>query len=90
MSAAAFAKGLLDLEGQLTPILVCFSFMNKIFDLVLCVGFSLTEILSQVSLVSKDSSMLDGLDNASIEMDEAKVCDFMMTYSPFSTIKALR
>ncbi|KAK1257936.1 hypothetical protein QJS04_geneDACA017752 [Acorus gramineus] len=26
----------------------------------------------QVSLVSKDSSMLDGLDNASIEMDEAK------------------
>ena len=47
MSAAAFAKGLLDLEGQLTPILV--------------------------SLVSKDSSMLDGLDNASIEMEEAKV-----------------
>ncbi|KAM1009576.1 hypothetical protein FF1_044994 [Malus domestica] len=46
MSAAAFAKGLLDLEGQLTPILV--------------------------SLVSKDSSMLDGLDNASVEMDEAK------------------
>ncbi|KAF7115444.1 hypothetical protein RHSIM_RhsimUnG0054600 [Rhododendron simsii] len=46
MSAAAFAKGLLDLEGQLTPILV--------------------------SLVSTDSSMLDGLDNASIEMDEAK------------------
>ncbi|KAL7604454.1 hypothetical protein Lser_V15G20588 [Lactuca serriola] len=46
MSAAAFAKGLLDLEGQLTPILV--------------------------SLVSKDSSMLDGLDNASIKMEEAK------------------
>ncbi|KAF8118051.1 hypothetical protein N665_0006s0052 [Sinapis alba] len=46
MSAAAFAKGLLDLEGQLTPILV--------------------------SLVSKDSSMLDGLDTASIEMEEAK------------------
>ncbi|KAG2245487.1 hypothetical protein Bca4012_091541 [Brassica carinata] len=46
MSAAAFAKGLLDLEGQLTPILV--------------------------SLVSKDSSMLDGLDNASIEMEAAK------------------
>ncbi|XP_060672168.1 inositol hexakisphosphate and diphosphoinositol-pentakisphosphate kinase VIP2 isoform X3 [Ziziphus jujuba] len=46
MSAAAFAKGLLDLEGQLTPILV--------------------------SLVSKDSSMLDGLDNASVEMEEAK------------------
>ncbi|XP_050221931.1 inositol hexakisphosphate and diphosphoinositol-pentakisphosphate kinase VIP2-like isoform X2 [Mercurialis annua] len=46
MSAAAFAKGLLDLEGQLTPILV--------------------------SLVSKDSSMLDGLDNASSAMEEAK------------------
>ncbi|PON95879.1 Histidine phosphatase superfamily [Trema orientale] len=46
MSAAAFAKGLLDLEGQLTPILV--------------------------SLVSKDSSMLDGLDNASVEIKEAK------------------
>ncbi|XP_039009838.1 inositol hexakisphosphate and diphosphoinositol-pentakisphosphate kinase VIP2-like isoform X2 [Hibiscus syriacus] len=46
MSAAAFAKGLLDLEGQLTPILV--------------------------SLVSKDSSMLDGLENASIEIVEAK------------------
>ncbi|XP_006650423.1 inositol hexakisphosphate and diphosphoinositol-pentakisphosphate kinase VIP2-like isoform X1 [Oryza brachyantha] len=46
MSAAAFAKGLLDLEGQLTPILV--------------------------SLVSKDSSMLDGLEDASIEMDESK------------------
>ncbi|KAJ7538636.1 hypothetical protein O6H91_11G057700 [Diphasiastrum complanatum] len=46
MSAAAFAKGLLDLEGQLTPILV--------------------------SLVSKDSPMLDGLDTASIEMEAAK------------------
>ncbi|KAK9067247.1 hypothetical protein SSX86_014573 [Deinandra increscens subsp. villosa] len=46
MSAAAFAKGLLDLEGQLTPILV--------------------------SLVSKDSSMLDGLDNASTNMEDAK------------------
>ncbi|PIM99992.1 Arp2/3 complex-interacting protein VIP1/Asp1, involved in regulation of actin cytoskeleton [Handroanthus impetiginosus] len=46
MSAAAFAKGLLDLEGQLTPILV--------------------------SLVSKDSSMLDGLDNASAEIKAAK------------------
>ncbi|CAK8533547.1 unnamed protein product [Lathyrus sativus] len=46
MSAAGFAKGLLDLEGQLTPILV--------------------------SLVSKDSSMLDGLENASIEMEQAK------------------
>ncbi|CAM6083123.1 unnamed protein product [Calypogeia fissa] len=46
MSAAAFAKGLLDLEGQLTPILV--------------------------SLVSKDSPMLDGLDTANIEMKAAK------------------
>ncbi|GFP79282.1 inositol hexakisphosphate and diphosphoinositol-pentakisphosphate kinase 1 [Phtheirospermum japonicum] len=46
MSAAAFAKGLLDLEGQLTPILV--------------------------SLVSKDSSMLDGLENACSEMEAAK------------------
>jgi inositol hexakisphosphate/diphosphoinositol-pentakisphosphate kinase len=47
MSAAAFAKGLLDLEGELTPIMV--------------------------SLVGKDSSMLDGFDTASHEMDEAKV-----------------
>ncbi|KAG6472645.1 hypothetical protein ZIOFF_070119 [Zingiber officinale] len=46
MSAAAFAKGLLGLEGQLTSILV--------------------------SLVSKDSSMLDGLEDASSEMEEAK------------------
>ncbi|GMH04336.1 hypothetical protein Nepgr_006175 [Nepenthes gracilis] len=46
MSAAAFAKGLLDLEVQLTPILV--------------------------SLVSKDSSMLDGLENASTEIEAAK------------------
>ncbi|KAH9540609.1 hypothetical protein CY35_14G013900 [Sphagnum magellanicum] len=46
MSAAAFAKGLLDLEGELTPIMV--------------------------SLVGKDSSMLDGFDTASHEMDEAK------------------
>ncbi|CAF2233372.1 unnamed protein product [Brassica napus] len=49
MSAAAFAKGLLDLEGQLTPILLLF-----------------------ISLVSKDSSMLDGLDTANIEMEAAK------------------
>ncbi|XP_037406881.1 inositol hexakisphosphate and diphosphoinositol-pentakisphosphate kinase VIP2-like isoform X3 [Triticum dicoccoides] len=46
MSAAAFAKGLLDLEGDLTPILV--------------------------SLVSKDSSMLDGLQDVTIEISEAK------------------
>ncbi|CDY24503.1 BnaA01g22070D [Brassica napus] len=43
MSAAAFAKGLLDLEGQLRQS-------------------------------CKDSSMLDGLDTASIEMEAAKVC----------------
>lgn len=42
----------------------------------------LTEILSQVSLVSKDSSMLDGLDNASIEMEEAKVCNVHGLYCP--------
>ncbi|ONM37409.1 Phosphoglycerate mutase-like family protein [Zea mays] len=46
MSAAAFAKGLLDLEGELTPILV--------------------------SLVSKDSSMLDGLQDGTIDINEAK------------------
>jgi hypothetical protein len=28
MSAAAFAKGLLDLEGELTPILVCSYYGN--------------------------------------------------------------
>ncbi|XP_062207057.1 inositol hexakisphosphate and diphosphoinositol-pentakisphosphate kinase VIP1-like isoform X3 [Phragmites australis] len=46
MSAAAFAKGLLDLEGELTPILV--------------------------SLVSKDSSMLDGLEDGTFEINKAK------------------
>ncbi|CAK9857717.1 unnamed protein product [Sphagnum jensenii] len=65
MSAAAFAKGLLDLEGELTPILV--------------------------SLVSKDSPMLDGLDTASIEMEEAKarLYDVMTsseTHAPLSTM----
>ncbi|CAN1162845.1 Inositol hexakisphosphate and diphosphoinositol-pentakisphosphate kinase VIP2, partial [Linum perenne] len=61
MSAAAFAKGLLDLEGQLTPILV--------------------------SLVSKDSSMLDGLDHASTEMKEAKArLNEMITSSVKTTI----
>ncbi|CAI5463145.1 unnamed protein product, partial [Closterium sp. Yama58-4] len=58
MSAAAFTKGLLDLEGQLTPILV--------------------------SLVSKDSPMLDGLDSASIEMEHAKrkLGEMMTTNDP--------
>ncbi|KAG8384744.1 hypothetical protein BUALT_Bualt04G0150100 [Buddleja alternifolia] len=72
MSAAAFAKGLLDLEGPLTPILVGNN-DTIIVDLFL-VG-EITLIFSspfKVSLVSKDSSMLDGLENASIEMEEAK------------------
>lgn len=61
MSAAAFAKGLLDLEGPLTPILV--------------------------SLVSKDSSMLDGLDTASIEMEEAKarLYDIIVSEKPIKS-----
>jgi len=39
MSAAAFAKGLLDLEGQLTPILVClfFKFLKETFLSIFCV-----------------------------------------------------
>lgn len=73
MSAAAFAKGLLDLEGQLTPILVQ-PFLQRFFVCLLTTTlYDLNGIFVQVSLVSKDSSMLDGLDNASIEMDEAKV-----------------
>lgn len=41
----------------------------------------LTEmVVLKVSLVSKDSSMLDGLDNASIEMEEAKVCKTVMYF----------
>ncbi|CAN6868291.1 unnamed protein product [Brassica oleracea] len=55
----AFAKCLLDLEGQLTPILV--------------------------SLVSKDSSMLDGLDTASIEMEAAKIAVVKCIYKVIST-----
>ncbi|CAG7869719.1 unnamed protein product [Brassica rapa] len=57
MSAAAFAKGMVDLEGQLRQS-----------------WFSLLNIILLVSLVSKDSSMLDGLDTASIEIKAAKVC----------------
>ncbi|WZY98629.1 hypothetical protein YC2023_070958 [Brassica napus] len=53
MSAAAFAKGMVDLEGQLRQS--WFSLLN-------------------VSLVGKDSSMLDGLDTANIEIKAAKVC----------------
>lgn len=74
MSAAAFAKGLLDLEGQLTPILVC-SFLSVQFwmDITILEYLAHNVISLKVSLVSKDSSMLDGLDNASTEMEEAKV-----------------
>jgi inositol hexakisphosphate/diphosphoinositol-pentakisphosphate kinase len=45
-------------------------------DLLLLDIEFLTDLLNfiKVSLVSKDSSMLDGLDNASSEMEEAKVC----------------
>ncbi|XP_065857921.1 inositol hexakisphosphate and diphosphoinositol-pentakisphosphate kinase VIP2-like isoform X2 [Euphorbia lathyris] len=63
MSAAAFDKGLFDLEGKLTPIMV--------------------------SLVSKDSSMLDGLGNASADIKVAKdlihwslLFDIVDGYSP--------
>lgn len=37
------------------------------------IPFSFSDIRVKVSLVSKDSSMLDGLENASSEMVEAKV-----------------
>ena len=82
MSAAAFAKGLLDLEGQLTPILVYPSFLLYcwclICNVIRCLLImSLSFLLLKVSLVSKDSSMLDGLDTASTEMEAAKVCSMM-------------
>ena len=41
---------------------------------------SLPFLLLKVSLVSKDSSMLDGLDTASIEMEAAKVCLMMSLF----------
>lgn len=44
-------------------------------------------LFSKVSLVSKDSSMLDGLDNASIEMEEAKVCNLFAVLYFASYIK---
>lgn len=83
MSAAAFAKGLLDLEGPLTPILV--SNTNIWLELLWTVtlwlkSLSYLSVFLKVSLVSKDSSMLDGLDNASIEMEEAKVCLFICDF----------
>lgn len=72
MSAAAFAKGLLDLEGELTPILVC-SYYGNISSWRLDRAAIHWIYCLQVSLVSKDSSMLDGLQDGSIEIDEAKV-----------------
>jgi hypothetical protein len=39
MSAAAFAKGLLDLEGQLTPILVCSLFLKRVLTAYGGLGF---------------------------------------------------
>ena len=75
MSAAAFAKGLLDLEGQLTPILVCgLSPKKNIWSVFLLDVWLIWLTFLKVSLVSKDYSMLDGLENASSEMKEAKVC----------------
>ena len=73
MSAAAFAKGLLDLEGQLTPILVQPCPPSFFVCLLTWISCGWDYLFLKVSLVSKDSSMLDGLDNASIEMEEAKV-----------------
>ena len=78
MSAAAFAKGLLDLEGPLTPILVVthglhYRLASTADELLLFILDNEYFDHLKVSLVSKDSSMLDGLDTASIEMEEAKV-----------------
>ncbi|CAF2152648.1 unnamed protein product [Brassica napus] len=77
MSAAAFAKGLLDLEGQLRQS--WFSLLNIILFVlnlqchhVFTNNVFLSFLLLKVFLVSKDSSMLDGLDTASIEMEAAK------------------
>ncbi|XP_048604683.1 inositol hexakisphosphate and diphosphoinositol-pentakisphosphate kinase VIP1-like [Brassica napus] len=79
MSAAAFAKGLLDIEGQLRQS--WFSLLNIILLVlnlqchrVFTNNVFLSFLLLKVSLVSKDSSMLDGLDTANIEMEAAKVC----------------
>lgn len=81
MSAAAFAKGLLDLEGQLTPILVCVLFLKFSACSLGWIFFQLRgSSILKVSLVSKDSSMLDGLDNASIEMEEAKVSNLFLIF----------
>lgn len=84
MSAAAFAKGLLDLEGQLTPILVGQTFITLINAMLLFRNHHFHIFLkpSKVSLVSKDSSMLDGSENASSEMVEAKVSLSSPTFLP--------
>lgn len=62
MSAAAFAKGLLDLEGQLTPILVCSLFFGNflLVDIELCwVGqtFSRFPLLARTPLCWMDLTM---------------------------------
>lgn len=46
--------------------------------------------MPQVSLVSKDSPMLDGLDTASIEMEEAKVLSQIWCSEACSIIYSLR
>lgn len=43
-------------------------------------------LFMKVSLVSKDSSMLDGLDNASIEMEEAKVTCILSVMHEFNFV----
>lgn len=52
----------------MVPLVCCIDLTT----LVNCLLMKFGEML-QVSLVSKDSPMLDGLDTASIEMEEAKV-----------------
>lgn len=44
----------------------------------------------KVSLVSKDSSMLDGLENASVEMEEAKVGSIFVTFLMSPILSRLR
>lgn len=44
----------------------------------------------KVSLVSKDSSMLDGLENASVEMEEAKVGSIFVAVLMFPILSRLR
>ncbi|KAG5384215.1 hypothetical protein IGI04_035685 [Brassica rapa subsp. trilocularis] len=77
MSAAAFAKGMLDLEGQLRQSWFSFLYiillvLNLQCHNVFTNNVFLSFLLLKVFLVSKDSSMLDDLDTASIEMEAAK------------------